>query len=156
MSYNIGIPEWQWDVTTGDFADDLDAMLMDGITRLALIFVPLFVGYVAIVYVMRRSLAKLLQSLSGAMRRLAQGDLGTEIMGRGRRDEMGQMAETLVTFRQAAIDKAALETEAAEAGRRAEHERAAREQERAIAAKEQTDVVAALACRPGAVYRTAT
>ena len=145
MSYNIGVPEWQWDVTTGDFADDLDAMLIDGIIRLSMIFVPLFVGYLAIVYVMRRSLARLLGSLSGAMRRLAQGDLGTEITGRTRRDEIGQMTEALLTFRQAAIDKARLETEAVAAGRRADDERTARERDQAAAAEAQTQVVVALA-----------
>ena len=145
MSYNIGIPEWQLDVTTGDFADDLDKMLMDGVIRLSLIFVPLFVGYLVIVYLMRRSLAKLLGSLSGTMHRLAQGDVGTEITGRGRRDEIGQMTEALVTFRQAAIDKVRLETEAAEASERADQERTAREQDRAVAAKAQGQIVTALA-----------
>jgi methyl-accepting chemotaxis protein len=114
MSYNIGIPEWQMDVTTGAFADDLDAALMEGIINLSLIFIPLFLGYLTIVYLMHRSLSNLLGALSGAMRRLAGGDLTTEIAGRDRRDELGQMAEALVTFRQAAIDKAALEKTGAE------------------------------------------
>ena len=145
MSYNIGIPEWQMDVTTGDFADDLDAKLMDGIIRMAEIFGPLFLAYLAVVYVMRRSLSRILGSLCDSMRRLAQGDHATEISGRDRRDEIGQMAEALVTFRQAAIDKARLETEAAAASTRADEERMAREQDRAAAAAEQTQVVAALA-----------
>ena len=105
MSYNIGIPEWQMDVTTGDFADDIDAMLVEGIVQLALIFVPLFVGYLVVVYFMRRSLARLLGSLCGTMRLLAQGDHGAEIQGRDRRDEIGQMAEALVTLRQGAIER---------------------------------------------------
>ncbi len=143
MSYNIGIPEWQVDVTTGDFADDIDTMLVNGIIQLSEIFIPLFLAYLLIVYLMRRSLAKLLGALCGSMRRLAQGDLGTEIAVGTRRDEIGQMTQALVTFRQAAIDKARLETEAADATRRADEERAAREQDRA--AKVQSHVVEALA-----------
>ncbi len=145
MSYNIGIPEWQMDVTTGDFADDIDAMLVDSIVQLSMIFVPLFVGYLVVVYLMRRSLARLLGSLCGTMRQLAQGNHATEIPGRDRRDEIGQMAETLVTFRQDAIEKERLQLEAAEASRRAEEERTAREAERATIAQQQTLVVQSLA-----------
>ena len=145
MSYVIGIPEWRWVVSTGDFVDDLDARLVDGIIRLAAIFAPLFLGYLAIVILMRRSLARLLGSLSGTMRRLAQGDLGAEIVGGERRDEVGQMAQALVTLRQAAIDRARLEAEAGAAGARADEERAAREQERAAMAEEQAEIVAAVA-----------
>ncbi len=145
MSYNIGVPEWQLDVTTGDFADDIDTMLIDGIIRLSVIFVPLFLCYLAVVFMMRRSLAKLLGSLSGGMRRLARGDTATEIVGHDRRDDLGQMAQALVTFRQAAIDKSRLEIEAGEASRRADQERTARDQERTAMASEQTAVMEALA-----------
>ncbi len=145
MSYNIGIPEWQMDVSTGDFADDLDAKLINGVIQLAEIFLPLFVGYLAVVFVMRRSLARLLGSLAGTMRRLARGDTAIEIAGQHRRDDIGQMAQALVTFRQAAIDKARLELEADEASRRADQERTAREQDRAAMAKDQTAVMEAVA-----------
>ena len=145
MSYNIGIPEWQLDVTTGDFADDLDTMLVNGIIRLAEIFLPLFVGYLALIALMRRSLSRLLGSLSSAMRQLALGDTATEIVGQHRRDDIGQMARALVTFRQAAIDQRQLEFEANQASQRANDERTAREQDRATMAGEQTAVMEALA-----------
>ncbi len=114
MSYNIGIPEWQMDVTTGDFADDVDAKLMGGILQLSVIFVPLFLGYLLVVYLMHRGISRLLGSLSGAMGRLSEGHSDTEIVGAERRDEIGRMAGALVTFRQAAVDKARLESDAEE------------------------------------------
>jgi signal transduction histidine kinase/CheY-like chemotaxis protein len=121
ISYNIGIPEWEWDVTTGSFADDLNSTLLDSVMRLAEIFVPIFLGYLTLVVLMYRSVAKVLGSMSTAMRRLAAGDLDTEIMGRDRDDELGQMATALVDFRQAAIDKEGLNAgiAAAEAASRA-------------------------------------
>ncbi len=112
MSYNIGIPEWEWDVTTGSFADDLDSTLIISVIRLGAIFVPIFLGYLTIAVLMHRAVARVLGSMSLAMRRLAAGELDTEIIGRDRGDELGQMAEALVTFRQAAIDKQSLEAEA--------------------------------------------
>jgi len=112
ISYNIGIPEWQWDVTTGAFADDLNAALIDSVVRLAEIFVPVFLMYVAIVVLIHRTLARVLGSMSSAMRRLAAGELDTEIVGRDRSDELGHMGSAMVTFRQAAIEKQNLEAEA--------------------------------------------
>jgi methyl-accepting chemotaxis protein len=144
MSYNIGIPEWQVDVTTGDFADDLDAMLVTGIIQLAEIFVPLFIGFLAIVFLMRRSLAKLLGSLSGAMGRLAAGELQTEIVGRGRRDEIGKMAEALVSFRQAAIEKLRLEKHTEDQNKLIEAERRVGEAARVEVQGQQQAVVTAL------------
>jgi signal transduction histidine kinase/CheY-like chemotaxis protein len=111
MSYNIGIPAWQWDVTTGSFADDLNSTLIDSVVRLAEIFLPIFVGFLAIVVLMHRAVARVLGAMSLAMRRLAAGDLDTEIPARDRDDELGQMASSLATFRRAAIEKQNLEAE---------------------------------------------
>jgi len=144
MSYNIGIPEWQMDVTTGDFADDLNTTLISSIIQLSEIFIPLFLGFLAIVYVMRRSLTNLLTSLCKSMHSLAQGDCGTEIVGLDRRDEIGQMAEALVVFCDAGIEKIRLEKEAASARAAAEAERERGAAERARAAEEQAQAVSQL------------
>ncbi len=145
MSYNIGIPEWQIDVASGDFADDIDTMLIRSAVRLLEIFVPLFLIYLTIVYYMRRELSRLIGSLSANMRRLAQGDLAVEIAPNQRRDELGQMSEALVTFRQAACDKAKLEAEAADIRQRADEDRRHRAQEEEAAAHDQAVIVEALA-----------
>ena len=145
MSYNIGLPEWQMDVTAGDFADDIDSMLVSSIVQLMKIFIPFFLLYLGVVYVMHRGLSKLLGSLCDSMTRLAKGDLTTGLVWRQRRDEIGRMADALITFRQAAQDKAQLEAEAAEGRRRADDERARRDQTQAAAAEEQARVVEALA-----------
>ncbi len=145
MSYNIGFPEWQWDVASGDFADDLDAQLVEGIKHLLIIFLPLFFGFLVITYYMRQSLARLLGSLSTTMRQLSEGHLDTAIVDNGRRDEIGQMAKALATFRQAAIDKTKLEQEAAEQRSLIENERYAGEAARSELQRQQQAVVAALA-----------
>jgi len=112
MSYNIGIPEWEWDVTTGSFADDLNSTLIDSVVRLAEIFLPIFLVYLAIGVLMHRAVSRVLGSMALGMRRLAAGELDTEIVGRDRGDELGEMSAALLTFRQAAIDKRNLEAEA--------------------------------------------
>jgi methyl-accepting chemotaxis protein len=109
VSYVIGLPEWQLLIGTGLYVDDVMSTLIDNIVKVAEIFVPLLFGFLLIVFFMRRTVSGLLSSLAGTMQRVAQGDHQTQIVGRGRADEIGQMAEALVTFNQAAIDKARLE-----------------------------------------------
>ncbi len=79
------------------------------------------------------------------MRQLSEGHLDTAIVDNGRRDEIGQMAKALATFRQAAIDKTKLEQEAAEQRSLIENERHAGEAARSELQRQQQAVVAALA-----------
>jgi methyl-accepting chemotaxis protein len=144
MSYNIGISEWEWDVTTGQFADDLDTTLIKSIIQLAEVFIPLFIGFLAIVYAMHKSVSKLLSSLSGAMGRLSAGQLDADIVGRGRKDEIGRMAEALVAFREAALEKLQLQKQAADQQATIEQQRLSDEAVRERAAKDQAQVVGAV------------
>jgi methyl-accepting chemotaxis protein len=141
MSYNTGIPEWGWDVTTGQFADDLNAQLFANMTRLAAIFIPLFCAYLVIVYLMRRAVTEILGSLSNAMRSLASGNLDTEIVGRDRTDDLGHMAEALVTFRQAAVEKLRIEETARKQQAETERLRLIHEETQRRVALEQAQVV---------------
>jgi len=129
MTYNIAIPEWQWDVTAGDFIDDLNTEVRNEVILMAEMFIPLFLGYLLVVYVLCNSLGRLLGGMSRSMRQLAAGDVNAEIIGAERRDEIGQMAKTLVIFGQAIADKARYETQAREQSRLndAERNRAAAE-----------------------------
>jgi methyl-accepting chemotaxis protein len=86
MSYNVGIPEWQWDVTTGSFADDLNSTLIDSVIRLAEIFVPFFLGFLIIVVLMHRSVAQVLggelADVATVMRKVSEGDFKVEVVTR--------------------------------------------------------------------------
>jgi methyl-accepting chemotaxis protein len=72
-----------------------------------------------------------INKIGGAMTRIADGALETEIAHRGQRDEVGEMADALETFRLAAIDKVAqdLELQNARASEEENRERLAREAE---------------------------
>ncbi|MBO3758467.1 methyl-accepting chemotaxis protein [Ciceribacter sp. L1K22] len=78
-----------------------------------------------------RLVSQPLGHLSGIMSRLANGDLDVHVE-KGGKDEIGQMAETLSVFREAAIANKRLETEAEENRKQAEADRIAA-QERAEA-----------------------
>lgn len=91
------------------------------------------------------ALSKPVVAMTRAMDRLAHGDLEVAIPATGRKDEIGQMASAVLTFKEQAIEnrKLAAETEQARAAR--DEERARVESERAKAAEESRVAVEALA-----------
>jgi methyl-accepting chemotaxis protein len=91
-----------------------------GFAALAVLGITIPVSLIA-----ARRIADPLSNMAGAMGHLARGDTALEIPGRGRRDEVGTMAEALEKFRQQAEANAAFEAAAAT-------ERAARERRQAL------------------------
>ncbi len=74
-------------------------------------------------------------AMTAAMRRLSAGELDIEIPAMGRKDEVGQMADAVAHFKDAAIEKLRLEGEAGAQRVAADHERAANEAEKAEIAR---------------------
>ncbi len=72
-----------------------------------------------------RGVSRPVNLMTGAMRRLADGDLEVTVPARGRLDEIGEMAETVQVFKDSALEKVRMEREQEEAERRAEEERRA-------------------------------
>jgi methyl-accepting chemotaxis protein len=64
-----------------------------------------------------RGIARPVVQMTGAMRRLAEGDNTVDIPAEGQGDEIGEMAGAVGVFKQAAIEKEALEAKAKEAAR---------------------------------------
>ncbi len=93
-------------------------------------------------WLLARSIAAPVDAMTSAMRRLADGDNAVAVPALGRKDEIGAMAQAVLTFKDAAIEKLRVEGEAVEQRRRAEAERGANEAERAASAREQAGVVA--------------
>ena len=103
-------------------------------------------------WVAMAKIAEPLVRLCGRMGTLAQGKLDTEIEGTERKDEIGQMARTVLVFRDGGLDKVRLEKAAAEQRQQAEQRQLETEAERrrnteaqAAAAQEQAHAVKALA-----------
>jgi methyl-accepting chemotaxis protein len=97
-------------------------------------------GAIAYFYV-QRSLVQRLTALREAMRRLSTGETALDVPAVKDADELGDMGRAVLVFRDAAIEKARLEAQAAEAQRLADEERARNEASRAEAARQVADVV---------------
>jgi len=96
-------------------------------------------------WMLSKAIGSPIAAMTTAMRRLAEGDSSVDVPARGRKDEVGLMAEAVQVFKDAAIEKTRLENQTDEQRRATEAERARNEAERAAAAEEQAKVVAGLA-----------
>ncbi|ANF54879.1 chemotaxis protein [Brevundimonas naejangsanensis] len=91
------------------------------------------------------ALSRPVEAMTRAMGRLAGGDLNVAIPAMGRRDEIGRMADAVLTFKQNAEEKARLEAEAEAARLIAEAEQQAQAARDAEAARQQAQVVQGVA-----------
>nr|WP_237358942.1 methyl-accepting chemotaxis protein [Allorhizobium borbori] len=100
---------------------------------------------VAIMWLVARSISNPINRMTGAMQRLADGDVSLEVPDQNRADEIGTMAKTVSVFRSNAIAKIEMEA-GAEANRSVmEEERLRREAEKAKEAADNQFVVDQLA-----------
>ena len=99
------------------------------------------IATLALVGAIKRPLSRLIL----AMRRVASGELETEIDGTDRGDEIGAMARALGIFKSNATEKLHFENEAAENRRRAEAERRLADQQKEEASRAVRQAIDALA-----------
>jgi methyl-accepting chemotaxis protein len=99
----------------------------------------------AMAWMLSRLVARPVVEMTGAMRKLADGDNTVEVPGVGRGDEIGEMAGAVQTFKDAAIEKLRLEGMTAEQAKAAEEERKRQEAEKAEAARQLAFVVESIA-----------
>ena len=115
-------------------------------TLLTTLFAVAAVFCLGLYVLTRKTVTKPILALSGDMHRLAEGDTSFDCTGKGRRDEIGAMAASVETFRQAAIAKQAMEQGADAARRQPELDRvAAQERAEADAAERLRTATAGLA-----------
>jgi methyl-accepting chemotaxis protein len=116
------------------------AMVAAQTTALAVAGVALALG-IMLAWFISRGITKPILSLSGVMRALSSGKLDTEVAGAERGDEIGEMAQAVLVFRDAGLEKVRLEQVAEEQRRTAEAERARNEAAQREAARQVQQVV---------------
>ena len=141
LSYVAAFQPWGWVIGTGVYVDDLDELFFSQLKTEGALTLAVIVVCAAVSFAMGRKLARPIVSMSGAMEKLAEGDLDVAIDESGRTRELGRMARALAVFKQNALERKRLEADAAasRASAEAEHERTAAE--RAKIAEEQAELV---------------
>ncbi len=95
--------------------------------------------------ILARSIADPVRAMTTVMRRLAAGDNDVEVPATDRKDEVGAMAQAVLSFKDGALARIQLERKAEDSAADAERQRGQAESERARAQAEQAAVVQALA-----------
>ncbi|WP_052161685.1 methyl-accepting chemotaxis protein, partial [Hoeflea sp. BAL378] len=142
---NVDFDGSRWTVAALIDKDEAGAsmvMMRNSILGVALL---LLLGALAASIWFSRSLTRPIAALVDNMRRLAGGDTTIELAGQSRKDEIGEMARSVVVFRDAAIEKAELERQAEDGRTMSERERQEREAAKAREAAEMQQAVDALA-----------
>jgi methyl-accepting chemotaxis protein len=107
-------------ITAANNAASLQSIIVYGVATLLALALSI-VGFSTIIF----RIANPITALTGAMRKLAAGDLSVAIAGATRKDEIGDMARAVEVFREASVHNRELEAEAVRSREVAEAERIA-------------------------------
>ena len=123
IGYAVAVPGWDMFLGSGAYLDDLDAKLRPVVLALGL--ATLLIGAISgtAAWLIGRSISRPLRQLGACMHALAEGELGEEIPGVGRGDEVGAMAATVQIFKYNAVRVRELEKSEADTRAGAANER---------------------------------
>ncbi|MBZ4023073.1 hypothetical protein CKO11_11445 [Rhodobacter sp. TJ_12] len=122
MSFVRDFPQWGWVIATGSYIEDLQAVIATlrntalGVFGVGIVLLSLLSWAIA------RSVTKPIKGLNARMRAMSEGDIAAPIPYTAKADEIGEMAQSVDSFRVGLQRNAELEESAAQA--RAEQEEA--------------------------------
>ena len=111
VAYIARFTPWDLVFVAGAYVDDLNAAFYATLFRLALIGGVILVVTLLAAWLVNRDITVSLGSLKTAMDRLAKGDLATAIPGTERHDEVGDMATTVMVFKNSMAETERLRAE---------------------------------------------
>ncbi len=141
ISYVKLLPEWGWIVGSGVYVDDINAAVANAALRLGGVGLVLLLAMAVVATRLGGTISRPVRTLTQRMTALAKDDKQSPVPFADLRNEIGQMAQALQVFRDAAIDRDRLEAEAAAQRAAAEAARQEREAEARAAAQVQEKVV---------------
>nr|WP_294512293.1 methyl-accepting chemotaxis protein [uncultured Rhodopila sp.] len=100
ISYIARFAPWDLVFLAGAWIDDLNTAFNASMWRLGFIGSLIVAVTLFAAWLINRDITVSLGNLKTAMNRLAKGDLTADVPGTGRRDEVGEMAATVLVFRQ--------------------------------------------------------
>jgi len=123
VSYVMGVDEWGWVVGSGIYIDDVDAAFWRQVARQGILVAVVMLVVLGISYLVGARIVSALSTISGAMHRLADGDTSVTVALHGRKDEIGEMSQSIEVFRKNAIEVQGLHEEQERLRLRAEQDR---------------------------------
>ncbi len=100
LTYALEFKPWGWITVTGVYIDDLEAAFQTEILKTLASLGGALLLLIGVAVPLTRSLTKPIARITGNMKQLADGNLETEIIGLGRKDEIGEMARAVEVFKE--------------------------------------------------------
>jgi len=109
ISYDAPFEPWSWVISSGVYADDVEAAFLSRLWRSVLVLAAV-IGLIGMVsYFVSGAVAKPLNTLSANVKSLADGHLDIKIDDSERRDEIGVIAKSVVYLRDRMAESKRLE-----------------------------------------------
>ena len=143
-SHVAGFQPWGWVVGTGVYADDLAALYRQNATWTAVVGLIGALVTLAFAYAIVRSVTAPVARLKEAMNAIADENASVDITDADRRDEIGQMAKSLIVLRDSVAERAELRVREDERQREIERERRGNEASLRSSSERQTAAMRAL------------
>jgi len=118
LSWAVGFEPWRWMVGTGVYVSDVDAAVWSASVRLFAVAALVLAVAAVLAIVVIQGITKPIARLTSTMTTLAGGNLDVAIPGTGRKDEIGEMADSVKVFQVNAREVERLQSEQAREQRR--------------------------------------
>jgi methyl-accepting chemotaxis protein len=156
LMYVKAFAPWGGFVASGVYDEDIAAEYAKVMRQLGLVALALLAVLGAIATLIGRSITRAMAGLKDRMTRLSGGDLAIEIVETDRSDEIGEMAQAVLIFRDNALAMRQLEREQAEMKAESERDKQRTQQELANSFERRTGgIVGALASAAAEMQATA-
>ncbi|WP_337996492.1 methyl-accepting chemotaxis protein [Oleispirillum naphthae] len=124
VSYIGSFEPWRMAIATGIYVNDVDAVFSDNLKQMAIWIGGVLIVVLGIAWRISVSIGGPLKKITGDMARLAGGDTDIAVSATSAKNEIGELTNALVTFRDNAVEVERMRAEQAHA------EEEAREQKR--------------------------
>jgi methyl-accepting chemotaxis protein len=122
-SHVEGFAPWGWIVGTGVYADDLAALFRQNATTTGVILGLGALAILLIAYATVRSVVGPIRSLNATMQAIAREDVSGEVPEAERKDEVGEMASSVLVLRDSVRERAQMRVREAEQQQQLDAER---------------------------------
>ncbi|MCR6735753.1 MAG: cache domain-containing protein [Afipia sp.] len=111
ISYSTQFKPYGWVIAGGIYVDDVDAIFWKQVQRIGALVGFGLLLVVGMSLLLSRSIVKPIVDMTGAMRKISEGDVSIGVPAQDRRDEVGAMAQSVQVFKDNMIEAARLRAE---------------------------------------------
>ncbi len=123
ISYSVEFKPYSWVIGSGVYLDDVHEIFWAQAFQMGIMAFLALAVVAGLFWLLSRSIVNPINAMTGAMRKIAEGETSTSIPALGRADEVGAMAQSVQVFRNNMVEANRLRAEQDEVKTQADAER---------------------------------